>query len=214
MGNIISGALILTSIGMFFVYINPLYSGITGAQSFKDKSIKELRADEEQYKNALTKTKEISEIQSGLIAKFNSIPRGDRESLVKLLPDHVDTVRLIIDIDRIISKHNMTLENITVASIGESSSSKSAEVFAPGGENGVPTATVRQNTSIGPRNMHAEPVSLTFSVSGPYEVFLTFIRDLENSLRIIDIESVNFSSTGDTEGETKYTFAVNTYYLK
>lgn len=195
MSNFISIILLVASLGLFFFYINPNYAGTINASTFAEKSIKELKVDEEQYATALTKTREISEIQTGLLTQFNNIPRSNRDRLSKLLPDHVDTVHLILDITRIVRRHNMALKNIAITSVGNS--------------------TQVGDQAFGPQNSTFDSVELTFSVAGSYDTFLKFIRDLESSLRLIDITALSFVSGKDKEdGEYTFNFNIKTYFLK
>jgi Tfp pilus assembly protein PilO len=195
MSNIISIILLIASVGLFTLYTNPLYSGDTGSESFAKKSVKELRSEEVQYSEALGKTKQIELVHGGLLSKFNSIPDEDRALIAKLLPDHVDTVRLIIDINAIASKNNLTLRNI---SLSDSSDPKKKD------------AAVAQ--TIGPDNSKYESIAVSFGVTGTYDDFLSFVKDVEQSLRVVDIRSLNFSPAQD--GNYKYEVSVSTYRLK
>jgi Tfp pilus assembly protein PilO len=212
MSNIIPFILILASVGTFIMYINPTYSGLTGAQTFVEKSVKELRADREQYATALTKTREISEIQTGLLTKFNSISRENREKLTKLLPDHVDTVRLIIDIERVVKRHGMKLENIDIVSVGKEQENTFSGI--PSDVAGPTQGTQPQSQFMyGPQTVPYDAVNLTFTVAGEYDQFLSFLQDLENSLRIIDIYQLDFPAPD--EGRIySFAFKIKTYFLK
>ena len=100
--NIISPLiLVVASVWLFIGYINPTYTGKTGSVEPSGKSIVELQVDEQNYTNALTKTKEIERFRTGLAAKFDALNPSDVEEVEKLLPDHIDTVRLILDINNI-----------------------------------------------------------------------------------------------------------------
>src|SRR3989344_2618120 len=60
---------------------------------------------------------------------------------------------------------------------------------------------------------------LSFSTEGSYGSFVGFLQSLEKSLRIIDIESIRFSSAelpGSSQPKDvyKYDFKVKTYWLK
>ncbi len=48
-------------------------------------------------------------------------------------------------------------------------------------------------------------VTLSFSVSGTYDIFRTFLADLESSLRLVDVTSIAFSAT--PTGIYEYTIA-------
>lgn len=194
MNNLTGTILVLASLGIFFGYINPTYGGVTGSTKLSDKSIKELQVDKGEYTDALSKATEIEEARKGLLRIYNDIPSEDLDKLLKLLPDHIDSVRLIIDINNVGSKYGMTLQNITLAdSSGPNEKSSSS--------------------SIGPKESKYSSVVLRFAVSGSYDNFRSFISDLERSLRLIDIDTISFSTKGEAD-IYDFNVTVSTYRLE
>lgn len=189
MSNLISIFLILASIGVFFGYINPTYRGITGNAELSERSIQELQEEQSRYVDALQKTKEIEQARTGLLEQFARIPANGRERLEKLLPDHIDSVRLIIDINTIAAQYGMALKNINVEQSDE----------AAGSTTSLP---------LGPAEERFKAVGLKFSIEGSYDNFRSFIRDLEQSLRLVDIDTVSFSPSEDVYG---YSIGISTY---
>lgn len=190
MSNFISAGLIIVSIAVFFGYINPTYGAATGETSLAEKSIKELEEEKARYTEALNKTIEIEDARKGLIVKYNAIPSEDREALEKLLPDHIDSVRLILDINNVASEYGMALRNISLADEGP------------------------KGTTLGPGSEHVQTVGLTFTVEGPYEKFRGFLRDMEKSLRLVDVTSIGFAAAEDaySYGVTLSTYKLNYKY--
>src|SRR3989344_1966049 len=80
------------AVGLFFWFIDPTYA-----------QIKELRVEEAEFDNALTRARDLKEVRDELIKRYNAFLPSDISRLKKLLPDHVDNVRLIIDLDSIAS---------------------------------------------------------------------------------------------------------------
>jgi len=105
------------------------------------------------------------------------------------MPNAVDNVRLVRDIDGIASKYGMTLRSVSVSFVGNS---------------------VEQQ--IGAQDEPIGMVDLSFTVTAPYRIFLNFLRDLEKSLRIIDVLSLSFSASQKDLYE--YNMTVRTYWLK
>ncbi|MDP2593599.1 MAG: hypothetical protein Q8P52_03060 [bacterium] len=196
--------LILSSVGLFMMYINPQYAGVTGADVFEAKSIKELKQDILNYDDALQKTRDLETIRTGLSDKFKSVSEKQRERLIKLLPDHIDSVRLIIDMNGIAASNGTALSGI---SLSTKSSGAGPQPSGTEGESG----SAGQPNLLGPQTTLYDSVELSFSTSGSYEEFLSLVRDLETSLRIVDIISINIS-----EGDEIYTFgfSIRTYRLK
>jgi Tfp pilus assembly protein PilO len=169
--------LIVLAIGLFVWYINPTYGTIT-----------ELRAEAAQYDMALNRSQELIAVRDALLSKYNMIPSNDLARLRKLLPDHVDNVRLILDMNNIAAQYGMTLANISLT-----------ETSAEGNELGADTSPLGA-------------IEFSFSVRSTYNNFLDFLADLENSLRIVDV--VNVSFTADATALSTYRVTVRTYWLK
>lgn len=202
MSNLVSSLLILASIGLFLVYVNPTYRKDTGSSNWKEQSVKELLTTRVRYREALDKTREIETARTGLLEKYNGISQDNRDKLQKLLPDHVDSVRLILDVNNIAAQYGMALKNIALTG----SEGASAEATAP------VSALAENERAIGPTGALYKPVEFKFSVSGSYDTLRSFLRDLEKSLRLIDVRSLSFSAAGDNGYD--YTAVISTYRLK
>ncbi|MDP3965268.1 MAG: hypothetical protein Q8Q13_00520 [bacterium] len=191
MNNFTASILIIASVGIFFGYINPTYGGRTGYLELERRSIVELREEKDRYAEALEKTKEIERARTGLLEKYNNISIEDRTRLEKLLPDHIDSVRLIIDINNIASGYGMTLTNISISESGVSGFEES-------------------NEAIGPQEERFRAVEFRFGITGAYDEFRAFLFDLERSLRLVDVRTVTF---GADEEEYDYSITLVTYRL-
>lgn len=174
---------ILIALALFFVYIDPAYS-----------DVQELRAQEAEFDAALERSRELISVRDALLATYNEIPEEQLERLRKLLPDHVDNIRLILDIDNIASRYGMTVNNLAFA----------GEEQSPG--------QAPQDGALGPQTNEIGSATFSFSVSATYEVMKQFLNDLENSLRIVDVVALSFSS-GDG-GLSTYNITLRTYWLR
>lgn len=179
MQGIITPILLLAaSIGLFLGYIDPQY-----------KEIKIQKAELAQYNDALEKSAELRKVRDELIQKDNGISRNNREKIKKMLPETVDNVRLILDMDSIASKFGLSIKNIKV---GETTPD-SSDTFGPSGKK-------------------YGSIELSFSVTASYKNFLAFLQDLEQSLRIVDVVSLTVRSSKADLYE--YDVVLKTYWLK
>ncbi len=169
---------LILSGGMFFLYIDPEF-----------KNIKEIKKEEALYSNALDNSKELQAIRDDILAKYNSFSKEDLNKIEKMLPNNIDNVRLVRDIDGMASKYGMKLRNVSVDANTDSS----------------------KNT-VGPDDSSVGTMVLGFSVSGPYKTFLSFMKDLENSMRISDVVEVSFVSSDKDLYE--YKVSLKTYWIK
>lgn len=178
MSNIVSTILILTSIGLFFGYVDPTYTNIQKASLEK--------AD---YDKALENATVLQAERDKLLQKYNAMDKSDLDKLSKLLPDHIDNVRLIIDIDEMAKIYGMRIRNFT-------------------------TNTDDKKDTIGTNNTPYGTLTLTFSTTASYNTFLAFMHDLERSLRVLDVTSVQFSASDTGSQLYDYTITIKTYWLK
>lgn len=167
--------------GLFMGYINPTYG-----------TIKELRAEEAQFNQALDRSKELQQVRDELLSRYNTFSPTDLARLEKLLPDNVDNVRLILDLDSLASRHGMRLRNVAIG--GGSQETRAAQ-----GQVGTGTGDY-------------ESLVLSFSVAGDYDTFRAFLDDLQRSLRLVDVIGITFSST--PSGTYDYAISMKTYWLK
>lgn len=170
--------LTVAAIGVFFGLIDPLY-----------QKIGNLQQEVASFNAALAKSKELQSVRDELLSKYNAFGTTDLDRLARMLPDNVDNVRLIMDINNIAARYNMSLKNTKITIIDEA-----------------------KNGLLGPNRKKYGSVQLEFSVAGPYGAFLSFLGDMERSLRIVDVVGLSFSSSDKDFYD--YTVLLQTYWLK
>lgn len=175
--------LILAAVGLFVVYTNPTY-----------QNSQALSAQVASYNDALDKSQELRTVRDQLLAKRNTFSTDDVQKLSEILPDNVDNIRLIIDINNIASRHGLSLTDVQLGNIGGAVAQSSV---ASGGS-GSPVGSV----------------DIGFSVSTDYNTMLAFLEDVEHSLRLIDVEKLTFTAPTSASGDTTYVFSIRTYWLQ
>ena len=93
--------LIGISVATFFTFTDPIYSEISALQEKKTS-----------YDEALTNSKALENERDKLTQKFNSISGENLEKLEKLLPENVDNIRLILEIEQIAAPYGMALKDV------------------------------------------------------------------------------------------------------
>ncbi len=179
--------LIAAAIGLFIVYIDPTYTG--------DQA---LAAQHSSYQGALSTAKQLRAQRDQLLSKRNTFPTDDVQKIQEMLPDTVDNIRLIIDINNIAARHGLSLKNVQLGDVSSGSSAGSATAV---GQSGDPVGSVE----------------LGFTLSSNYDDFRAFLADLEHSLRLINVEKITFKETpnptGGTSDTTDYHIDIRTYWL-
>lgn len=174
---------IILSIGLFFMYIDPTYT-----------NIREALKEEKKFDEALDRSKELEEAKDALLSRYNAFSTNDLNRLEKLLPDHVDNVRLVLDIDHIASTYGMRIKNVNISAIDN-----------------------RKEDVIDLDNKLYESVELSFSIISSYDTLKQFIKDLEKSLRIVDITDISLASLATEENKSdlyEYNIRLKTYWLR
>lgn len=192
--------LIGIAVSLFFLFTNPIYSDISN-----------LRTEIASYDAALDNSKALENERDKLTAKYNAINPDNLTKLQKLLPENVDNIRLILEIEQIASPFGMTLKDVKYNATNTTNTPTNGGTVVQGG--GV--------AKLAPKDYGI--FDLEFSTSGTYNNFINFTKALESNLRIVDISSIAFSSSGVATGantkinspETyKYDFKIKTYWLK
>ena len=180
--NLTAIILLVASAGVVFGFINPQYQRYT-----------DLGLTNATYDTALEQATQVRTVRDDLLKKNRSFSEDELAKLKKLLPDSVDTVRLTMDLNGIASKHGISIKKIDLSS-GQKVLDRNAPV--PIGIDQSPYGTL----------------GLSFSLSASYADFTKFLDDLEQSLRIIDISSIQVSPSNT--GVYDFTVTARTYWLK
>lgn len=185
--------LIGVSIATFFTFTNPLF-----------KDINLLRAEVAAYDQALNNSKTLENERDKLTQKYNSIGGENLNKLQKFLPESVDNIRLILEIEKLAIPYGMALKDVKYDAIQKESSKNSPGIIS----GGIATAETRKDYGIW---------NLEFSTEGSYNNFIHFIKDIENNLRIVDIASLSFTSSSGSNFSSdvyKFNLKIKTYWLK
>ncbi len=170
---------LLIAVGIFVWYLNPTYL-----------KLKTVLAEQATYDHALSRSRELQDVRDQLLSRYNTFPQQDLARLQKLVPDHVDNVRLILDLDSMATKYGMRVRNVAIEQ-GDSRAS---------------------NGQIGPGDASHESVVLSFTISGSYDTFRNYLADLERSLRLVDVVGLSFNA--NETGIYDFTVDIKTYWLK
>ena len=187
--------LIGVAIAGFFTFTNPFYENVLIE-----------REQVASYNEALDNSKALEAERDKLTQKYNSFDPENLSKLQKLLPDNVDNIRLILEIEKIASPYGMVLKDVKY-----DATSKDTPISQTAGT----TQAVKNSTG-----KDYSVWNLEFSIQGTYNNFTNFVKDLENNLRIVDISSIQFSSNAGAgispslSESYKYNFKIKTYWLK
>lgn len=178
---------LLIAVGLFFAYIHPTYTG----------TIAEMRTQAKNYDKALAAAEIFEEKKDRLQQDQNAIPQTDRERVEAFLPDGIDNVQLILDLNALALRSGIRLSDFDIAQDNSAQS---------------------EDTAFGTANLPlesdslSEHLTLSVSATGSYTAFRTFLAGVENSLRLLDVESIELADSAT--GVYTYQLAFRIYWLR
>lgn len=141
--------LIAISITIFFVFASPMLTDISA-----------LSAKAASYNEALGNSKALENERDKLTTKYNSISTENLQKLKKFLPENVDNIRLILEIEKIASPYGMALKDV--------------KYNADDIDNTTPKGVITGGPKQSPKEYGV--FDLEFSTTGTYKNFLSFAR--------------------------------------
>lgn len=176
---------ILIACAAFFFFVRPMFA-----------DIQELQSETRAYKEAVTKATEFNTLLSSLLAKKNSFSALELDRLETLVPTQIDGVRALVDIERLATSHGLIFDHVTIDLLdgdGELDEDEAPALVVGSTANGLQT------------------LDISFSVVGNYQLFKSFLEDMEQSLMLMDVMEIAFQTS---QGElVTYSVTVRLYAL-
>jgi Tfp pilus assembly protein PilO len=189
MRNFFTIVFLAGAVAIFFFYTSPAYDAMQA-----------LTAQNAQYNAALDKATQLQQIKQTLLSRYQSFDPNALTRLTTMLPDQVDNIRLILDLDNLAGVYGMSLQNVDISS--------------PDSQNGSVVS------SIADASQPYDSLTIDFSTRGTYQQFTQFLTALESSLRLVDLVSLSIAPAGTTQPGSAgqplyvYTMTVQTYWLR
>ncbi len=177
---------LFVALGIFFLYVSPTWSGSIGAT-------KAAIASDDQ---ALAAANQFAAQQNTLASARDAIDPADLTRLTAFLPDSVDNVGLILDLNALAARSGFSLSSVDVIS-------KTTNIAtAPAGQQGLPAAG-------------ASPlgfVDMSLSAVGTYTALQSFLTGVERSARLLDVRDIVVK--GSDTGVYNYQILLRLYWLR
>lgn len=176
---------LLVAIGIFFAYIRPTWSGSIAAMK------NTITLDDQ----ALAAADRYAAQQNMLASARNAIDPAYLTQLSTFLPDSVDNVGLILDLNALAARSGLSLSNVDVISNTGGSAGASAQ-------QGLPAAGANPVGSI----------DLSLSAVGTYAALHSFLIGVERSARLLDVRGIVVK--GSDTGVYTYQMSLRLYWLR
>lgn len=188
---------ILIAIGLFFTYIQPTFSDIRAIQD-----------ETAQYAEAAEKAAQINQRVEQLKEVQRSIPVAQLERIDAMLPDRIDLVSVLIDVDALASGRGLIVSDIKTGEDIQEREPARSDAALQADEDDIDAALMERSAT---SSTHYTTTLLGFTVAGTYSDFRAFLADLERSLVFMDIMSITFA---ESEGDlTPFEIVVRLYSL-
>ncbi len=183
--------LIVLALGIYFTFTRGIFTQVKAVQVVNN-----------QYTSAISNAEQLIKVREKVLTAYNDLSESDRERLDKMIPNTVDNIRLIIDLNAVAARHGFALKNVKATTPPKTAATQNTNVRTAG-----------QNSSGGLPTPVIDTVTITFSVDAPYLEFISFMQDLEANLRIMDLSRLGVS-VNEEGSNYSYSVELKTYWLR
>jgi len=152
-----------------------------------------LQTERDNYDEILSKSVELRQIRAELAEKIDRFEEADLAKLDKMIPIDMDLVKLVLEVDSLALKHAIVINEI------EASSNDNAEGSV-------------EKSEMASRGY--KTLTLSFQFNTDYSNLDGFLKEIENSLRIMDIVKIELHTDKERSSFQDYSMTLNTYSLK
>jgi hypothetical protein len=185
--------LFIVSVGLFFSYIKPAYG-----------TLNKLREQSIRLDKAIKESEVLLGRHADLMEKYNNISSVNKTRFKQFLPDALDSVGLIIEMDFLATKNNLDITTFEVPVIGGANLNKNRR-----------TRQVKKDTE---DNSPVHTATFVVECDGDYFDFKNFLLDVEKSLLPLDVVELEVNVADITEPGTEmgisYKIKLQTYWFK
>jgi hypothetical protein len=157
---------IIISLVIFFFFTQPKFA-----------HIKTVQGEAAQFEGAAAKAAQLNAELTRMLDEKRKYPAEAMEKLDALVPENVDEVKVLNDLNELAKSHNMMFGNVSVTNSDLVSADGSASGETLSGEYEGLTAT-----------------NLSFSLIGGYDQFKAFLADVEQSLVMVEVQNIEFTT--------------------
>jgi Tfp pilus assembly protein PilO len=156
--------------------------------------VSDLQSKKTNYDNVLSKIDELKAERDGALNAYASISPDDLAKLEKIVPQSFDSVKFLNDMGVASSRYGLSMDTFD---------SNASRVEEERTVNSQPNGGFKTN-------------SVNIRVMGTLPQFINFLKELESSLKIIDVTTLNIVPVASTKGinNLQYTLGLTMYSLQ
>lgn len=199
--------LLIGAIGLFLGYTQPTYGGTIAA--LKDEILG--------LDSALQAAEQFKQKEAQLTQQRNAMSGEQLERLESFLPDSVDNVQLIVDLNSLASRSGVQLSEFSIDGGSESTQKTNTATEAAAPVAAPLTSPAAGGGALGnslalQSSEPTESLELSVSATGSYAAFRTFLAGVEQSLRPLDVIELSVEDSGT--GVYTYDITFRLYWLR
>lgn len=211
---LISILLIVGAGGVYFFLTDPIINSGRAVDAQTQNvtgGIKALRAEKANLNQAIEDIQTLSGRAQQLEATYRTIDENQIERLDVFLPDSVDDLQLVVDVDTIAQKSGMQIKDVKI----NTDPDRTTRTAVRSTQAAAATSTTVEKPKVA-------KVGLAFTTVGTYSQLRSFLNDLSRSLRVLDVTKLSIvtpaSATASTTAlgasQLQYQVELVTYWLK
>lgn len=185
-------ALVIGAIAIIFGYVQPTNNGSVAMLKTQIASLDTALAAARDFKN-----KEIE-----LTRQRAALPQDQLARLAAYLPDNVDNVQLIVDMNALAARSGIVLSGFNISGGTQNGGTSTGDESVSDGNGALALNT----------GDPVESIELSVTATGSYNAFRTFLTGVESSLRQLDV--VELSVQSSETGVYTYNITTRLYWLQ
>lgn len=201
--------LIVGAGALFIAYTQPTYGG----------SIATLKTEIRDLDMALDAAEQFKMKEVELTRQRNLISPEQLARLDAFLPDSVDNVQLIVDLNSLAARSGVVLSDFDIAGSSDTEETENAQATGAPMPGAAPLAAGPAAAPMGSpatlaltAGQPTESLELSVAATGSYAAFRTFLAGVEQSLRPLDV--VELSVDDSNTGVYTYDITFRLYWLR
>ncbi len=215
MKTILSIIFFAASIATTMMFIVPQYMCDKSTCAYD--GIKKLRLNKIEYSSAMKSAQDLESRRTSLSERYNSISAEERQRLEDMLPNNVDNIKLVLELETLAKKYGLVIESPKLETKIEST-----KTDTPTNSQGQ---AIRADSG-GTPSLPYGTFTLDFTVRATYANAKLLVSDIERNLRLIEPVALTIKVPGPSdvasttkktvypEGVYDITMRAVIYYLK
>lgn len=173
----------------YFILIKPKYNKV---RNEIETAIRQKEDNYQTYENYFNKLNDLKRV-------YNKVDANNLQKINHLLPSEPEVEEILVQLESIVLRNGLLLSSVEL----------DWEKAEPQKESRK-SAALRQNSEEGEMPQEIGRIRATLEVAGTdYTALKNLLKTLENNLRLIDVEGIEFFPGSDT-----VTLTMSSYYLK